>query len=344
MKEIFFISLLVLCYIHLSNSQTYEWEEVGKLHSNFETPSGFLIDGSNNLLHSNFINGITFRSTDDGVTWKKYDTIITRQLFGFWYEMAGDSITKIFVKNPLFQPKEKMNWWVDMKSIFSENFGDICYTKSNKIFLASGTGVRSSSDGGSKWYLIDLKNNRNGFDDIKNYSKDNQIFFYYANQSSTSVLQDSYNNIIVATYFGVYVSLDDGKTWVMQNKGLNDSGLVVLRLNKKGEIYVLTQNGKIYKSITRSEPLIVKQFLLFQNYPNPFNASTILSFSIPNRTGVKLNIYNGIGQLIEEILNSELEPGIHKIVWSSYKIASGAYFYRIVAGSFVETKKMLLLR
>ena len=85
-------------------------------------------------------------------------------------------------------------------------------------------------------------------------------------------------------------------------------------------------------------------FSLSQNYPNPFNPSTTIEFSLPKRAFVNLTIYNTLGQVVKTLVSSEMESGTHRIIWKANNIPSGIYFYRLNAGNFVETKKMILMK
>ncbi|PWB74886.1 hypothetical protein C3F09_03200 [candidate division GN15 bacterium] len=79
------------------------------------------------------------------------------------------------------------------------------------------------------------------------------------------------------------------------------------------------------------------------NYPNPFNPSTTISFSLPTASDYTLIIYNVMGQAIEEFIGHS-EPGTVSLAWDGSRVASGVYFYRLTAGEFTETKKMMLLK
>jgi hypothetical protein len=85
-------------------------------------------------------------------------------------------------------------------------------------------------------------------------------------------------------------------------------------------------------------------FGLFQNYPNPFNPSTTISYSLPKTTNVSLRITNALGQEVALLVNERKESGQHQITWNAINVPSGIYFYRLQAGEFVETKKMIVLR
>jgi len=89
---------------------------------------------------------------------------------------------------------------------------------------------------------------------------------------------------------------------------------------------------------------IPESYSLSQNYPNPFNPTTTIQFSLKERSNVELNIYNILGEKIRTLINYEMNSGQYKVAFDGSHLASGIYFYRIQAGNFVETKKMILLR
>jgi hypothetical protein len=88
----------------------------------------------------------------------------------------------------------------------------------------------------------------------------------------------------------------------------------------------------------------VKQNVLFQNYPDPFNPSTTIRYGLLHRSAVTLAIFNILGQQVASLVNSEQEAGYHEAQFNGITLASGVYFYRLQAGSFVQTKKLLLIR
>ena len=85
-------------------------------------------------------------------------------------------------------------------------------------------------------------------------------------------------------------------------------------------------------------------FSLAQNYPNPFNPSTKITFTLPKTESVKLEVYNALGQIVENLVEDKLQAGAHEIEFNARDLPSGVYFYRLQAGSFVDTKKMLLIK
>ena len=99
--------------------------------------------------------------------------------------------------------------------------------------------------------------------------------------------------------------------------------------------------------VANDDPVAVLVTSLKGCYPNPFNPTTTISFSIKEKTPVELIIYNILGQKVRTLVNQPLEPGEHSIVWNGTdnkgrSVASGIYFYRMKAGNYSETKKMVL--
>ena len=86
------------------------------------------------------------------------------------------------------------------------------------------------------------------------------------------------------------------------------------------------------------------QFQLEQNYPNPFNPSTTIRYNLPAALHVTLIVFNTLGQKVAELLNGDVDPGNHELQFNATNLASGVYFYRIQAGEFTATKRLLLLK
>jgi hypothetical protein len=85
-------------------------------------------------------------------------------------------------------------------------------------------------------------------------------------------------------------------------------------------------------------------FALDQNYPNPFNPSTMIQFEIPEAQFVTLKVYNVLGQEVATLINNQLGPGRYRAEFDGKNLPSGTYLYRLQAGTFIETKKMVLVK
>jgi len=93
-----------------------------------------------------------------------------------------------------------------------------------------------------------------------------------------------------------------------------------------------------------NEKPVPKKYSLLQNYPNPFNPSTTIKYSIVIKGEVKLTIYDILGREVSVLVNEVKDPGYYEVNFNASNLASGVYFYRLVAGNFVSTRKMLLLK
>lgn len=83
---------------------------------------------------------------------------------------------------------------------------------------------------------------------------------------------------------------------------------------------------------------------LAQNYPNPFNPTTRIVYQIPKASEVKLKVYDMLGREVETLVSGVQQAGRYEVIFNASRLASGVYFYRLKAGSFIETKKMLLVK
>jgi hypothetical protein len=89
---------------------------------------------------------------------------------------------------------------------------------------------------------------------------------------------------------------------------------------------------------------IPKDYRLEQNYPNPFNPTTNINFSIPKKSHVKIIVYDALGKAVDELVNLEMNAGIYKVNWDAANYTSGVYFYKITAGDYTDTKRMILVK
>jgi hypothetical protein len=94
----------------------------------------------------------------------------------------------------------------------------------------------------------------------------------------------------------------------------------------------------------KSGELPPRSYILGQNYPNPFNPGTTIRYGLPHRSAVQLNFFNTLGQQVAVLQNGEQEAGYHEVKFDASGLSSGVYFYRLQAGDFVSTKKLLLLK
>lgn len=103
-------------------------------------------------------------------------------------------------------------------------------------------------------------------------------------------------------------------------------------------------NGVPKTTVADKSPIVPEQFTLNQNYPNPFNPVTVISYTLPTASGVRLDVFNVLGQRVETLVDTYQAAGEHSVLWNSRDYPSGVYFYRLAMNGSVETKKMILLK
>jgi hypothetical protein len=91
-------------------------------------------------------------------------------------------------------------------------------------------------------------------------------------------------------------------------------------------------------------PTEIRSFYLEQNYPNPFNPTTLISYQLPIKSQVTLKVYDMLGIEVASLVNDEIAAGAYEITWNPFNLPSGVYLYRIQAGSFIQTRKMILMK
>ena len=100
----------------------------------------------------------------------------------------------------------------------------------------------------------------------------------------------------------------------------------------------------IVTGVTEQQRNLPERFALDQNYPNPFNPSTTIKYQLPNASYVNLTVYDVLGRQVSTLVNERRDAGVHEVKFDAAGLASGVYFYRLTAGSYVDTKKLLLVR
>jgi hypothetical protein len=93
-----------------------------------------------------------------------------------------------------------------------------------------------------------------------------------------------------------------------------------------------------------SDDFMPASYSLEQNYPNPFNPATTIAYSIPKESQVSLKIYDVMGREVVELVNGKQSTGSYNVEFDAASLASGTYFYKLVAGDFISAKKMVLLK
>ncbi|KAA3617108.1 MAG: T9SS C-terminal target domain-containing protein [Calditrichaeota bacterium] len=127
------------------------------------------------------------------------------------------------------------------------------------------------------------------------------------------------------------------------SSNFTDSLIFYNNSNNNKALSIFT-SGYGFSDLKNNDFNSLPSFVLFENYPNPFNPTTIINYELRIRSDVKITVYDIAGREIETLVNKSQTSGIHSVAFNAQNLASGVYYYRIKAGDFVQTKKMVLLR
>ena len=143
------------------------------------------------------------------------------------------------------------------------------------------------------------------------------------------------------------MSNNNGETWTDISSGLCNTDIHAVTVADDGNVYCGTWGDGVYRllDIDLAVPLISSAtgFWLSQNFPNPFNPTTLIRYQLPVGSNAKLIVYDILGREVSVLVNERREAGVHQVMFDASGLSSGVYFYRIQSGSFVQTRKLLLL-
>ena len=272
--------------------------------------------------------GGIFRSEDGGNTWTNIF-----ELPANIYEIVKLNNGRILAASYgqiYFSDDNGVNWNSTSSGLVQATISDIALNQENEIFITTlGYGIYKSVDNGLTW----ITKMGAGWDfSCLKISSDGKI--YAATQGNW-----------------LYESDDNGDNWFLVNGGLNDSKYILsLEITKSGFLFAGMDYYGIYKSANKvvttlnEENTVPSKFELMQNYPNPFNPSTSIEYSVPSNEYVLLKVYDLLGNEVNTLVNERQSAGNYEVNFDASNLASGIYFYRIQSGSFIQTKKLMLLK
>jgi hypothetical protein len=144
------------------------------------------------------------------------------------------------------------------------------------------------------------------------------------------------------TLYGLKGTLNESNKLITINT-TNGSGSEIGSLGKSGLQAIIMRNV-VTDVKENNEGAGVTSYELLQNYPNPWNPITTIGYTLKENIQVKLTLLNVLGEELSVLINEEQDKGFHKVDFSGSKLSSGVYFYRLQAGDFLQTRKMILLK
>ncbi len=196
------------------------------------------------------------------------------------------------------------------------------------IFVGTNNGVYRSTDAGDSW--------------TKDVSGLTDGALSLAIHSDGSIFAGGYNSTARSN--------DLGQTWVPFTSGMFNCRITDLAFGSGDVLFASAENMGVYRttsavtSVDENESGVVNNFSLEQNYPNPFNPSTKIQYAISNKQFVQLKVYDVLGNEVATLVNEFKPAGSYEVNFNAAKLSSGVYLYKLNAGSFIETKKMILLK
>lgn len=204
-------------------------------------------------------------------------------------------------------------------------------------FAVSGTNLFAGTGGGGVFLST---NNGESWTEVNNG----------LTTSSVRAFIVSGTDLFAGTLGGVFLSTNNGASWTEVNNGLTN--LAAYSLAVSGTNLFAGTDGGVWRRplsemITSIEVIpdqIPSYFNLKQNYPNPFNPSTTIEFSVPITTDVSLKVFDALGREVATLFSEQFNAGTYATQWNAEGFPSGVYFYRLQAGDFIQSKKLILLR
>jgi len=203
------------------------------------------------------------------------------------------------------------------------------------LFVATEDGIYKSADYGDSWTRVDQ-----GFAAWNQFGTV-PIMCLYSDGSSlyASAGKDD----------SAYVSIDMGNTWTDISGGLDHH--IKSFANHGGQLFAAQWDTDssivVYNSTTdiaEQTDLNPNTFVLSQNYPNPFNPTTNISFTLPENQFVSIKVYNLLGEVQATLVNENKKAGTHYINFDGSQLSSGIYLYQIQTNTFVQNRKMMLIK
>jgi hypothetical protein len=278
-------------------------------------------------------NGTILRTTDGGTEWTLQSSGTSEWLNSVCFTDANNG-TAVGVGIILRTTDGGLNW--DEQTSEVNNFWwGVSFTDTLTGWIVGSDGtILHTTNGGLPVELTSFTATTNGKEIILNWSTATEL------NNHGFEIQRSMNG---KEFFTVGFVNGHGTTTEQRNYSYADKNLY------NGKYYYRLKqvdfNGTYeYSDVVEVEWRAFSSYLLEQNYPNPFNPTTIIGFGLQNKSNVKITILNAIGEEVARLLNEEREAGYHKVEFNASTLPSGVYFYRIQAGSFIDTKKMILLK
>jgi len=200
------------------------------------------------------------------------------------------------------------------------------------------------TDGITNEHVIDDEN-LSLFDSLQSsrYGRNHPVIFYKRGFNNSYMINSGFRVFASLMLPNSNYVVKDSIGLIYMKQAINIPPYDEFKTTILREAYI---DGKMYYNVPSSvvENENPRNFILHQNYPNPFNPTTTIKYAVANTQQVQLKIYDVLGEEIATLVNEEKAPGEYEVEFAAAGISSGIYFYQLRAGTFSETKKLVLLR
>jgi len=296
-----------------------------------------------------------YASTDDGVTWSVKSIIDRGPNNGAILSLAadGNNLFAISNKRSIYKSTDGGSTWVETVINYTGTSGILSFAASGNTYLAflEGVGAILSTDAGLNWTL---KNSTSSIDWIYKINNDIWGFTLFAGIYKYNLSTNEWeNNFLPGSFYKPISIATNGTQLISSFLGFLTSDTRYYSSNNNGTSWSELTNSVVTAGVYRlpltttsltSEKSIPNSYHLSQNYPNPFNPSTTISWQLAASSFVTLKVHNVLGKEVAALVNEEVQAGMHSVNFDASHLSSGIYFYTLKTNSFMQTKKMILLR
>jgi photosystem II stability/assembly factor-like uncharacterized protein len=332
-----------------------------------------LCEKDGDLYASTFLkfNTTIYKTTDKGLTWTRSGAGLPTDLsFMKGLVISGENIVAGTDEGIYFSSDAGASW--HQTNVINQNIPSLAVS-GNYVYAAapSGFGVLRSSDNGVSWVVvlqstedyvdvaaIDEHAFAGAFFGGARYSSNNGSTWNTSNgfpfETSVFALGPVAEGMILAgtdqAPTWIYASVNYGAFFEPYSEGLAQLASVEAFAVNDTFMFAGTDYHAVWRRLrpgivsVETEQEIPQGFNLAQNYPNPFNPTTTIQYLIPENGTVKLTVYNALGEAVRTLVNNYKEAGTYTINFNASNLSSGIYYYRINAGEFSASKKMILIK
>ncbi|GAB4293822.1 MAG: hypothetical protein Kow0098_14970 [Ignavibacteriaceae bacterium] len=329
--------------------------------------SGYVTPGTTGIRHFRILH-----TTDGGFSWEVQLTVYEVLAHNIKFSNSQEGIL-VGSSGIVYRTSNGGDSWISEYTSFRD-YGEwlfALYYKGGIGFIGGQTSgkIARTTDGGDTWYIhylpvldwilsIHFVNETTGWAVGENgtilKTTDSGLTWDIQISGTSELLRDvrftdANNGWVVGLGGTVLHTTDSGMNWNKVN-GVSNKDLYAVHFQNKNlgwiaGYYTNVINYNSNPSNVTSDPDIINyEYKLDQNFPNPFNPSTQIKFTLKERNFVNLTVYDMLGRQVAVLINNTLDSGEHTINFEAANLASGVYTYRLQAGEFVESRKMILQR